>query len=105
MAELYRKRLAIETTYRQLQQGRIRTSSRSAVLRLYFVALALVLRNVWVWVHYAYLAGRRRGGRVYRLGRLGFETLLDWLRDVAEECFGVCAAVAAEVPVPTPLTT
>ena len=103
-AEMYRKRFAIETTYRQLQQARIRTSSRSPVLRLLFVALALVLRNVWVWVHYAYLAGRRRGGRLYRLGRLGFETLLDWLRDVAEECLGVCEAVAAEVPVPTPLT-
>src|SRR5207253_10844056 len=51
VSELYRQRFAIETTYRQLQRARVRTSSRSPLLRLLFVGVALRLRNVWVWAH------------------------------------------------------
>ena len=101
--QTYRKRFAIETTYRQLQQARIRTSSRSPLLRLFFVGLALLLRNVWVWVHYTFLAGRRRGGRAFHWERLRFRLLLDWLRDLAEQRLGVRDATPAEVPVPIPL--
>jgi putative transposase len=97
---MYRQRFAIETTYRQLQQARIRTSSRSPLLRLLFVGLALLLRNVWVWAHYEYLAERRRGGRVLHGERLRFRVLLDWLRDWAVDLLGVRDHVVAEVPVP-----
>lgn len=44
-----RKRFGIESSSRQMNQGRARTSSRSAVRRLLSVGLALVLRNLWVW--------------------------------------------------------
>jgi DDE family transposase len=100
VSETYRKRFAIETTYRQLQQARIRTSSRSPLLRLLFVGLALLLRNVWVWAHYTYLAQRRRGGRVLHGERLRFRVLLDWLRDWAVALLGVRDSVVAEAPVP-----
>jgi hypothetical protein len=103
VAEAYRMRFAIETIYRQLQQGRIRTSSRSPLLRLFLVGLALVLRNVWVWVHYAYLATPRRGGRLVHLERLRFDALLAWLRDWAEALLGVCDATGTEIPVPLTL--
>jgi putative transposase len=79
-----------------LNQARIRTSTRSPLLRLLFVGVALVLRNVWVWVHDQLLAGRRRGGRVYHPERLRFKPLLDWLRQVAEQVLGVCDSIAAE---------
>jgi Transposase DDE domain len=46
----YRRRFGIETTYRQLGQARIRTSTRDPILRLFFVGLALVLRNLWAWL-------------------------------------------------------
>ena len=48
--QMYRRRFAIETTYRQLHQARIRTSTRDPALRLLFVGIALILRNVWVRV-------------------------------------------------------
>jgi hypothetical protein len=102
VAEAYRKRFAIETTYRQLHQARIRTSSRSPLLRLFFVGLALLLRNVWVWVHHQFLAGRRRGGRVYHWDRLRFRILLSWLLDLAQERFGLRDATQAEIPVKLP---
>ena len=48
--EWYRKRFAIEASYRQLGQARIRTSTRDPLLRLYYVGVALLLRNVWEWL-------------------------------------------------------
>jgi putative transposase len=61
VAETYRRRFAIETTYRQLHQARIRTSTRNPLLRLRYVGLALILRNVWVWLHWEVLSQPRRG--------------------------------------------
>jgi Transposase DDE domain len=88
--ETYRSRFAIETTYRQLGQARIRTSTRDPLLRLLYVALALILRNVWVWLHWQVLAERRRGGRRVDTDRLTFRTMLLWLQHWTEQCFGVC---------------
>ncbi len=61
MKETYRTRFAIETTYRQLGQARIRTRTRDPLLRLLYGAVALLLRNVWVWLHWQVLAERVRG--------------------------------------------
>lgn len=96
VADTYRRRFAIETTYRQLNQARVRTSTRNPLLRLLFVGIALVLRNVWVWLHREVLAARQCGGRRLRLERLRFRWLLDWLARVAEKMFGVRAEVATE---------
>jgi len=46
----YRRRFGIEASYRQLGQARIRTSTRDPILRLFYVGLALVLRNLWAWL-------------------------------------------------------
>src|SRR3954466_466514 len=85
----YRLRFGIETSYRQMHEGRIRTTTRRPVLRLLYVGIALVLRNLWVWLHYALLSRPRRGGRVILLERLRWEALLLWLLHVVEETFGV----------------
>jgi hypothetical protein len=85
----YRLRFGIESSYRQMHEGRIRTSSRRPDVRLLYVGIALVLRNLWVWLHYTVLAMPRRGGRVILLERLRWETLLLWLLHVVEEVFGV----------------
>jgi Transposase DDE domain len=92
----YRLRFGIETSYRQLHEGRIRTTTRSPVIRLLYVGIALVLRNLWVWLHYTLLARPRRGGRVIVLERLRWETLLLWLLHVVEETFGVRDATYTE---------
>jgi hypothetical protein len=66
----YRRRFGIETSYRQLGEGLARTCSKDAVYRLLLVALALVLRNLWVWLHWEYLAERTPHGRAVHLPRL-----------------------------------
>jgi putative transposase len=60
--QTYRGRFGIETSYRQMNQGRGWTTSRSPVRRLLLVGLALLLRNVWALLHLVVLAERRRGG-------------------------------------------
>ena len=92
----YRLRFGIESSYRQLHEGRIRTTTRRPVVRLLYVGIALVLRNLWVWLHYTILWRPRRGGRVILLERLRWETLLLWLLHVVEEAFGVADVTYTE---------
>lgn len=80
--ERYRKRFGIESSYRQMRQARIYTCTRNPHLRLVFVAVALLLRNLWVWIHATRLVERRRGQRTLRLERLRFKRLLDWIAQV-----------------------
>ena len=93
---IYRLRFGIESSYRQMHQGRIRTTTRRPVVRLLYVGIALVLRNLWVWLHYKILSTPQRGGRVILLERLRWETLLLWLLHVVEEQFGVNDATYTE---------
>ena len=75
----YRKRFGIESSYRQLRQAKIYTCTRDPHLRLVFVAVALMLRNLWVWIHETLLADGRGDSLTVRLERLRFKRLLDWI--------------------------
>jgi hypothetical protein len=77
--EGYRKRFGIESSYRQLRQARIYTCTRNPRLRLVFVALGLILRNLWVWIHATHLAQGQEPTMTLRLERLRFKRLLDWI--------------------------
>jgi predicted small integral membrane protein len=75
----YRGRFGIEASYRQVHQARIRTRTRNPALRLLFVAIALILHNIWVWLHAEVLAEPRRGGLRSRPASLRLDRLLMWL--------------------------
>src|SRR3954469_7640811 len=92
----YRLRFGIETSYRPMHEARIRTTTRNPVVRLLYVGIALVLRNLWVWLHSTLLATPRRGGRLLQLARLRWGTLLLWLLHVAEEELGTDDATSTE---------
>ena len=77
--EWYRKRFGIETSYRQMRQARIYTCTRNPRLRLVFVALALILRNVWVWIHQTRLAEGAGDHLKLHLECLRFKRMLDWI--------------------------
>jgi putative transposase len=94
--ETYRRRFGIETSYRQMNQGRGRTSTRRPELRLLYAGLALVLRNEWVWLHFELLSTPRRGGRAIRLERLRLRELLHWLMQVIEEAYGTIGETRTE---------
>lgn len=77
--ELYRKRFGIESSFRQRRQARIYTCTRDPHLRLVFVAVALILRNLWVWIHATMLADGRGDNLTLRLERLRFKRMLGWI--------------------------
>jgi putative transposase len=96
VADTYRERFGIESSFRQLHQARITTCTRNPAIRLFYVALALILRNVWVWFHWERLSSPRRGRRLLRLERLRFKALLLWLQHMAESIFGVAEETPTE---------
>lgn len=77
--EVYRQRFGIESSYRQMHQARIKTATRNPALRLLFVTIALLLRNIWVWLHSEVIALPNRGRRTLALEQLRFQRLLLWL--------------------------
>src|SRR3954470_19253139 len=77
--ETYRKRFGIETSYRQMNQCRIRTTTKKFNARFLYVAMGLLLRNLWVWLHHFVLSSPRRGGRRYNWDLLRVERMLLWL--------------------------
>lgn len=96
--ETYRMRFGIETSYRQMNEARIRTCSRKPILRLFFVGLALILRNAWVWIHLTILSGRHRNGRlILKLERLRLSTLLLDLQRYAEALLGCREAIGLQL--------
>jgi hypothetical protein len=98
--QTYRLRFAIETTYRQLNQARIRTCTREPLLRLLFVGVALILRNIWVWLHWEVLSHPRRGGRVIDPNQLPFRMMTLWLQHVAESLLGIRESRTSQHPLP-----
>ena len=78
VAETYRRRFGIESSYRQMNQARLRTSSRSPALRLLVVALAFLLRNLWARCNWMTLVRPGRGRRKGE-GNFRFATLLRWI--------------------------
>jgi hypothetical protein len=75
----YRKRFGIESSYRQLRQARIYTCTRNPHLRLVFIAVALLLRNLWVWIHETLLAEGGGESLTLHQEKLRFKRLLDWI--------------------------
>ena len=94
--QTYRSRFGIETSYRQMHQARIRTSTRDPLLRLLYVGIALILRNVWVWLHWQVIAHRQRGGRRLNLDALSLRKMLLWLQHWVEAWLGVRDEIVTE---------
>lgn len=105
VADTYRLRFGIESSYRQLNEARVKTCTRNPRVRLFLVAVALILRNVWVWLHWECLSSPRRGGRLLRLQRLRFKTLLAWLEHVAVLLFGINNQTLTERPYKSGVTS
>lgn len=75
----YRLRFGIETSFRQMRQARIYTCTRNPRLRLFFIAVALILRNLWVWIHQTRLAEGLGDSLTLHLEVLRFKRMLDWI--------------------------
>jgi hypothetical protein len=88
LKQTYRGRFGIETSYRQMNQGRGWTTSRCPTRRLLLVGLALLLRNVWALLHLVVLAQRHRGGPRLQLELLPLVDMLAWIAAAVEAMLG-----------------
>ncbi|HET8647042.1 MAG TPA: transposase [Vicinamibacteria bacterium] len=96
-ARKYRARFGIETSYRQLNEGKARTTKKDAAYRLLLVGLALLLRQAWVWL--AAQVARARGlGPDAWVDELPLARLLDWLADALKRTYPERQAI--ELPQP-----
>lgn len=86
--EMYRKRFGIETSYRQMNEARIKTCTRDPRLRLLFVGVALVLRNVWVWIHFRFAKNKYGSQPQVFLELLRFEEMLLWITETVQKALG-----------------
>jgi hypothetical protein len=78
----YRARFGIETSYRQLNEGRGTTTKKDVAYRLLLVGLALLLRQVWVWLTGQW--AKAHGGRAGWVAALPLQRLLHWLAAAVE---------------------
>ena len=100
LVEAYRRRFGIESSYRQINQARLRTSSRSPELRLLAVAIALLLRNLWTLCRWMTLLGSSPG-RPCGDSAFRFRTLLRWISRMVETRLALHTAIELSVPSPT----
>ncbi|AUX09843.1 transposase [Halalkaliarchaeum desulfuricum] len=75
---LYQQRSAIETAFRTMREARARTSTTDPTVRLLFIFVSFLLRNLWVIVRWGVLATPRRGGRALPVW-FRFEVFREWI--------------------------
>jgi len=81
---LYRKRSAIETSYRVFRQTRVVTTTQDPIIRFAFVLVGFLLENLWLVLRWAVVARPQRGGRDLP-EEFTFKTFSDWIRHALEE--------------------
>ena len=96
--EEYRHRFGIETSYRLMNQTRARTTSRSPVLRLFYVGTALLMLNLWSYVKWSYLFVSRPGPRQVRHRLLPLTRWRLWLWEVIKQRLGFSIEIIVPVP-------
>lgn len=96
--EKYRGRFGIETSHRIMEKARPRTTSKSAMLRLLWVGLGFLLRNLWVWLKWACVSLPRHGGRVILDHWFSFFRLLSFLRRAIEARYRVVEEILIQSP-------
>jgi hypothetical protein len=88
VAKEYRRRFGIETSYRQLGQCLARTSSRNERYRLLLVGVALLLCNLWAYLHCEAFSGGAWCEVRLALGRMRLKQLAAALVAVLAALFG-----------------
>jgi len=84
---LYQKRSAIETAFRTMREARARTSTTDPAVRLLFILVSFLLRNLWVIVRWGVLATPRRGGRALPVW-FRFEVFREWVDHALDDTLG-----------------
>jgi len=77
----YRRRFGIETSYRQKNLCRIRTTVKNPAIRVFFVGLSFSIVNLWVYILWEYVSYPRKGGRLIFRDLFSLKQMLSFLRE------------------------
>ena len=91
--EDYRRRFAIETSYRLMDSVRTRTTSTSVTLRLFLIALAFLLLNLWSYVKWTHLFVPKPGPRQVLHHLLTLARWRLWLWEMVKQRLGFPLAI------------
>ncbi len=83
--QFYRRRFGIESSYRQMNRVRARTSSPNPALRLLYVGIAFLLINLWVRLKQLYACDLHRDGRRVNPRRLTLLRMMHFLIRAVEQ--------------------
>jgi putative transposase len=96
--QVYRRRFGIETSYRLMNTMRARTTSDAVSLRLFYVALALLLLNLWCYVKWHFLFVPNRGPRQVIHSLLPLARWRLWLWEMIKQRLGFSLSVCVPLP-------
>jgi hypothetical protein len=103
-AQFYRrlaaKRFGIETSYRQLNQGKALTTTTDPRRRLWWLGLGLLLRQVWVWCQRQLAPRGTRWCDWQPQAELRLVWLLQWVAEAIEKHY----PAPQNIPLPQPVT-
>jgi putative transposase len=89
----YRRRFGIESSFRQLRQVRVPTTSRNPALRFFLLGLALLLVNVWVRLRWLTSRIFSRGPARLDPDAFRLNRFIVFLRRAIEHTFGVLDSI------------
>jgi hypothetical protein len=89
----YRRRFGIESSYRQLALVRAHTNSRNVALRFFFLALAVLLVNVWTFLRCACTRVIAKGPFRLDLNRFRLARFIAFVRRAIEAIYGTTDSI------------
>jgi len=88
VAQRYRRRFGIESTYRQLDPLRARTTSRNPALRFFLLGLGFLLLNIWVMLRFLATRLIARGPACWDADAFRLFRFIVFLRRAIEHALG-----------------
>lgn len=82
----YRRRFGIETKYRQMRQGKARTTSKDVKYRLLLVGIGLLMRQVWVWLSWQIAKDRGLSSKQW-VNELPLRRMWQWTADLIKTIY------------------
>jgi putative transposase len=84
VSTVYRRRFAIESSYRMRNVVKPKTSSKNATIRYFFALISFLLKNIWLYLQKKHFTIVKRGPQVIDEDKFRFEIFVlfieEWLR-------------------------
>lgn len=84
VSTVYRRRFAIESSYRMRNVVKPKTSSKNATIRYFYALISFLLKNIWLYIQNKHFTIVKRGPQVIDEDKFRFEVFIllieEWLR-------------------------